>query len=351
MTMPRVSVVIDTYNYGRFVEDAVNCALAQEFPKDQMEILVIDDGSTDDTAERVAKYGDSVRYLRKKNGGQASALNFGTAQARGELVAFLDGDDVWMPRKLQRVVEEFDKDSRVVMVYNRYCFWDSRSGRTSEPPFSDVAGDVARDWRKLVEYCGAPTSSLAFRRKALDRLMPIPESLVFMADTHLIALAIFLGPVAAVRECLTKNRVHGENLWFAQGEPSVEVLRRRVEMREAAIEAMRDWLRSNAPRSLRPQARRFVRRWRLMQDDEEFRLRQPGRLGQFVHLCRDALMAGPIVSKGNLAFRWVYAFAVLIGGERARHISRIRTRVKVLKRRFRRPPREVEPATKTAEES
>ncbi|MGH9735917.1 MAG: glycosyltransferase family 2 protein [Candidatus Acidiferrales bacterium] len=351
MRMPRVSVVIDTYNYGQFVEEAVDSALAQDFPKDEMEILVVDDGSTDDTAERIAKYGDSIRYLRKQNGGQASAINFGTAHAKGELVAFLDGDDVWVREKLRRAVEEFDKNPNVVMVYNRYCFWDSRSGRVSQPPFADVAGDVVRDWHKLREYCGAPTSSLTFRRNALERLMPIPESLVFMADTPLIALAIFLGPVAVITECLTKNRVHGENLWFAEGQPSREVLRRRVKARKAAINAIRDWLRANGPRSLRPQARSFLRRWRLIQDEEAFRLDQPGRLRQFLHLCRDARMAGPIVSKGNLTFRWAYAFAVLIAGDRARHVQRIRVRVKILKRRFQQPSRQVEPTPKATERS
>lgn len=348
MTSPRVSVVIDTYNYGRFIEDAVNSALAQDFPKDQMEILVVDDGSTDDTGERVAKYGNSVRYLRKQNGGQASAINFGMSHAKGELVAFLDGDDVWARNKISRVVQEFDKYPNVVMVYNRFCFWNGRNGRTSRAPFSAVAGDVVADWRKLLEYFGAPTSSLAFRRCALDRLIPIPESLVFMADTPLIGLAIFLGRVGAVDECLTKNRVHGENLWYAEGKPSPEVLRRRVKAREAAIAAMRGWLQLNAPKSLKPQARVFLHRWRLIQDDEEFQLRQPGRFRQFVHLCRDALITRPIVSKGNLAFRWAYAFAVLIAGKRARHVERMRVRVKVLKRRLQQPSRRVDSTTTVA---
>jgi glycosyltransferase involved in cell wall biosynthesis len=82
MRPPVVSVVIDAYNYGRFVEEAIDSALAQDFPKEYVEILVVDDGSTDDTTGRVKKFGDSVKYFRKPNGGQASAINYGIAVSR-----------------------------------------------------------------------------------------------------------------------------------------------------------------------------------------------------------------------------------------------------------------------------
>src|ERR1700692_4536840 len=101
MTAPLVTVLIDTYNYGRYIEEAVGSVLAQDFPTEQREILVVDDGSTDDTEERLRRFGDSINYLRKPNGGQASAFNFGLESARGEIVAFLDADDYWLPRKLR----------------------------------------------------------------------------------------------------------------------------------------------------------------------------------------------------------------------------------------------------------
>ncbi len=103
MKAPFFTVVIDTYNYGQYVEEAVSSVLTQEFPAEEREILVVDDGSTDDTQERLRKFGDAIRYLRKTNGGQASAFNFGFEQARGEIIALLDADDVWLPGKLQSV--------------------------------------------------------------------------------------------------------------------------------------------------------------------------------------------------------------------------------------------------------
>jgi len=116
-----VTVLVDTYNYGRFIEEAIDSVLAQDFPPEQMEILVVDDGSADDTADRVRKYGDRIQYFYKPNGGQASAFNFGIRRARGEIVAFLDGDDYWLPGKLQRIVAEFEKHPEAGMAYHN-CF-------------------------------------------------------------------------------------------------------------------------------------------------------------------------------------------------------------------------------------
>ena len=107
MTRPTITALIDTYNYGTFIEEAIESVLAQGFPNGSLEILVVDDGSTDDTRERVARYGDKVKYMYKLNGGQASAFNFGIARANGEYVALLDADDYWLPTKLQKVMEAF----------------------------------------------------------------------------------------------------------------------------------------------------------------------------------------------------------------------------------------------------
>src|SRR5207248_4354907 len=92
MKAPYFSVLSDTFNYGHYLEEAVESALAQDFPSDAREILVVDDGSTDGTAVRLRKFGDAIRYLYKSNGGQASAFNYGFANARGGVVALLDAD-------------------------------------------------------------------------------------------------------------------------------------------------------------------------------------------------------------------------------------------------------------------
>src|SRR2546423_15124764 len=99
---PHVTVLIDTYNYGRFIEEAIESVVSQDFPAAEMEILVVDDGSTDDTAERVKKYGERIRYFRKENGGQAAGVNGGFAKGQGGIVVMLGGGDYFLPGKVRR---------------------------------------------------------------------------------------------------------------------------------------------------------------------------------------------------------------------------------------------------------
>src|ERR1700751_5078545 len=116
MTTPRVSVLIDTYNHERFIEEAIQSVLSQDFPASEREILVVDDGSTDRTPQILAKYASQIRVLRKPNGGQASAFNHGIPECRGELIAFLDGDDCWAPNKLSAVAQAFAANPAVALI-------------------------------------------------------------------------------------------------------------------------------------------------------------------------------------------------------------------------------------------
>jgi glycosyltransferase involved in cell wall biosynthesis len=101
VTPPRVSAVITTYNYERYVAAAIESVLGQTVPPD--EVVVVDDGSTDGTAAVVAGYtGRGVRYIRQANAGAGAARNRGIRETRGELIAFLDADDCWLPDKLER---------------------------------------------------------------------------------------------------------------------------------------------------------------------------------------------------------------------------------------------------------
>ncbi len=97
MSQARVSVVIPCYNYGAFVAETVDSALAQTVPPH--EVIVVDDGSTDDTRERLAPYADRIRYVHQANGGLSAARNRGIAEATGDWIALLDADDLWHPEK------------------------------------------------------------------------------------------------------------------------------------------------------------------------------------------------------------------------------------------------------------
>jgi len=102
---PGISVVMPAYNYARFLPEAIDSALAQNYPN--LEIIVVDDGSTDDTAQVVARYGSRVRYIHQPNAGLPAARNTGIHAATHPFVAFLDADDVWLPGMLDRVMDTF----------------------------------------------------------------------------------------------------------------------------------------------------------------------------------------------------------------------------------------------------
>lgn len=312
---PRVSVLIDSYNYGRFIEEALESVLAQDYPAEQMEVIVVDDGSTDDTAERMEKYGGrGVQYFRKENGGQASAFNFGLARARGEIVAFLDADDYWLPGKLKRVAEEFEGHPEAGMAYHNFRKLDS-NGAVSEGGFAGISGFLPKDRKKLLGYDLHPTSALAFRWSALEKMLPVPESLVIQADAHLSACAIFLAPVAYIAEPLAVYRIHGGNLWASAREPGAEDrLRRRMKTTRAIGEDVRQWLAKNGFDVNRPEIRAYLTQWAISSRADEFALEPPGRWRFFRHLMEQGRCFGTRMTWRHKIVFYANAIGSLVAG-------------------------------------
>ena len=121
--MPEVSVIIPTYNSAKYVVEAVESVLAQTWQ--DFEILVIDDGSTDETAQVMHRYEVPVRYIHQQNGGVAVARNRGIAESRGRYVAFLDADDTWLPHKLERQMEALHQQPHDQVCYSAFTVVDS----------------------------------------------------------------------------------------------------------------------------------------------------------------------------------------------------------------------------------
>jgi glycosyltransferase involved in cell wall biosynthesis len=282
---PRVSVLIDTYNYGGYIEEAIESVLGQDFPAEEMEILVVDDGSTDDTAERVKKYGERVRYLYKSNGGQGSAFNHGFAEARGEIIAFLDADDYWLPGKLRRVMEEFEKGKEMGLVHHRLRELEMETGEMSEGPFWPVSGDLSKSVRLLLTFHATPTTSLALRRTVLEKILPMPETIRIQADAYLEALAPLLAPVAVIDECLAVYRIHATNLYFLSGGvEDAERRKRRAAAMRAIVEGLREWFGARGYEEKEGVARATLSRWTTLLEREEFEVERPGRVRFFRHL-------------------------------------------------------------------
>jgi hypothetical protein len=214
------SVLIDTYNHERFIEKAIVSVLEQHFPVDDREIIVVDDGSTDHTPEIVRKFEPRVRLLRKENGGQASAFNAGIPECRGEIVAFLDGDDWWTPGKLRRVADVFAKEKAVGFVGHGIIeTFADRTERIAAPEkderlrLNSLA--AARVFR--LRKCFLGTSRMAIRTPLARELLPVPEKLVIQADEYLFTLAAAVSEIIILKEALTHYNIHGGNLFLSAG--------------------------------------------------------------------------------------------------------------------------------------
>jgi glycosyltransferase involved in cell wall biosynthesis len=321
MKAPFFTILIDTYNYGQYIEDAVESALAQDFPAAEREILVVDDGSTDDTAERLRKFGDAIRYLRKPNGGQASAFNFGFEHARGEAIALLDADDVWLPGKLGRIYEALAHNPAAGMVYHRVKLWNGGDASSEDTYFVPISGRVPENRRALLQYPMVGTSCLAFRRAVLKELIPVPDTLRSQADAYLTALVIFVAPVVAVPEFLGKYRLHGANLFQTDQERSSRSrTEHRMEMRAELMSSIQEWLKSRGHDLDSPDLRGYLKQWTQAQERDGFALKAPGRGEYFRHLLDFPRTYGEIMTARHRAYGYTRAFAALILGYHHLHV-------------------------------
>jgi glycosyltransferase involved in cell wall biosynthesis len=313
MSTPRVTALIDTFNHGRFIEQAVESVLAQDFSHEEMEILVVDDGSTDDTAARMEKYAGRVRYLRKENGGQASALNVGIREARGEIVALLDADDYWLPHKLGRVVEEFDRRPDTGMVYHPFLFWREPAAPAPAGDFPTVTGDATSSLANLLLYRGQATSGIAFRKSVVERLLPIPDSLRILADGYLIYLVIFIAPVAAITEPLTVYRLHEGNLFHCSPEQK-DRLRQKLACQRTLLKEMQVWLEREKFWREQSPAATFLQRMELHTRWMEFTIEGTRRGELYRYLREERGLYAPLWTARYRAFRALLGWAALLLG-------------------------------------
>lgn len=199
----RVSVIIPSYNCGRFVTEAVESVLAQRRPA--AEVLVVDDGSTDDTRQRLAGYRSPVRYLYQENQGVSVARNHGLREATGDLVAFLDADDVWHPRKLAAQLDVLRDRSDLALLGTDTFRWPATG-------FPEFEGGPAADavetipWRRLVVKNYFTTSSIVVRRAALERAGPFDPALRGPEDYDLWLRITEAASAAVLRLPLTGYR-------------------------------------------------------------------------------------------------------------------------------------------------
>ena len=209
---PLVSIIIDNYNYARFIGAAIDSALAQSYAR--VEVIVVDDGSTDNSREVISSYGDKLSTIFKPNGGHASAFNAGFRASRGSIVMFLDADDSLLPTAVEEVVSAWHPATAKAQFVLAHIEADGRALGTVVPysPAQMPDGDLRASILEAGGYVGVPTSGNAFARKVLDRILPLSEPQWRQAaDTSLEIIAPFLGDVVSIRKSLGCYRVHEAN--------------------------------------------------------------------------------------------------------------------------------------------
>jgi glycosyltransferase involved in cell wall biosynthesis len=214
MSHPRsATIVINNHDYGRFLGDAIESALGQSWA--DTEVIVVDDGSRDESRAIIARYAGRVSAVLKENGGQASALNAGFARSTGDAVIFLDADDTLYPDAVERALPLFHQRD-VVKVHSPLDIVGEDGVRTGgkfpDSPLPDGDHRAALLDVGPTTELSPPTSGNMWSRAFLARVLPIPESLYrISADKYLMELAPFLGIVRAVRQPLGCYRIHGGN--------------------------------------------------------------------------------------------------------------------------------------------
>ncbi len=212
----KVSIIISNYNYARYLNAAIESVIAQNYQK--FEIIVVDDGSKDNSREVVLKlqekYPNKIKAIFQENQGQGGAFNTGFQASSGEIIAFLDADDVWKPNKLQQIVEVFQQPEIVgVMHLLEEVDSDGNLLTTKSPKKYKLGEDLA----KVVIQTGnawnfPPTSALSYRRSILEQVFPIdPVRWRIWADGCLIYSTAFLGKIKTINLVLGGYRIHGAN--------------------------------------------------------------------------------------------------------------------------------------------
>ncbi len=212
---PLVSIIINNYNYGRFLREAIDSALNQTYC--YREVIVVDDGSTDDSNEIIESYRNRIISVIKENGGQASAFNAGFAVSQGDIICFLDSDDIFLPKKVAEVVDVFKSQPEINWCFHRLSFFDNDTGKIIPKNNYSILPqncDFRRDTeRGKLPFIPTATSGICFRRSLLQLVLPMPEDIRITSDNYIKFTTLGLSIGCFLNKELVIQRVHGDNAY------------------------------------------------------------------------------------------------------------------------------------------
>jgi glycosyltransferase involved in cell wall biosynthesis len=215
-----VSVIIPAFNAEKYISETIDSVLNQSFRS--FEIIVVDDGSTDRTADIVRQFGNHVKYIRQENSGPSKARNTGIRHASGEYIAFLDADDLWTERKLELQVGFLESHSDVgmvfadMMVFNEERLLKESSLRTKGNHFYETLvaeRDGFHDpFLRLIKTNFIPTGSVVLRKSCLEKVGLFDETLSSAEDRDMWMRISILCKIGFVPQVLMRRRVHNQNI-------------------------------------------------------------------------------------------------------------------------------------------
>lgn len=213
---PLVTVLINNYNYGHYLEEAIESALAQTWQP--LEIIVVDDGSTDNSRQILERFRDRITIILKDNGGQASAFNIGIQAAQGEIICFLDSDDYWVSEKVERIVAKYHEGPWGLVCHDLLEV-DAEGSRLNNKTYTQHRNVILREGNVL-EFLSSvgfiwiftPTSGMSICAALAKQIIPLPEQdFRISADNPLAFAAICFAPYGFINESLGFYRLHGSN--------------------------------------------------------------------------------------------------------------------------------------------
>jgi glycosyltransferase involved in cell wall biosynthesis len=209
---PFVSVVIAAYNYGRYLGQAIDSALAQEWPADRLEVIVVDDGSTDDTPAVMAAYGDRVRGIRTPNRGVLAATDTALHLARGRYIALLDADDFWPAGRTRVLVDALEAEPAAGIAHGDLHVVDADGVMTGES-YREMSGvGAASGWiyGRLLRNCLLNTNAMLLRASVVAGILPLRSNCPYQ-DWWLALECAKVAPVVSVPDAVAYYRAHGAN--------------------------------------------------------------------------------------------------------------------------------------------
>jgi hypothetical protein len=237
----KVSVCIINYNYARYLADAIESALHQEHPN--LEVIVIDDGSTDASLTVAQRYAPKVHTLRKANGGQGSAVNAAFTASTGDVVFFLDADDMLTPGTASLAAAAFAENPALAKIQFHMEIVDATGVSTGRcipgPQTHFPSGDLSRRVLECRNYPWPPSSANAYASHALNVVLPVPER-TYRGDTdcYLAETVPLCGPIQSIAHVGAKYRWHGAND-FAGSAGGAEWLHHKLALVDAGHDNVR----------------------------------------------------------------------------------------------------------------